>query len=524
MQLIKITPDKVQIKSNIEQLGRISINDAMLISDDRVSLVCTVTAITRNEVEEQFDCDTGEILTPEITSTIDCSIIGSLTDGKFSKSVDIYPTTNVTINTVSDEMFRSMISNPGAGSSFCIGEYASYACAAILDGNKLFQRHSAILGNTGSGKSFTVLNILEKLSDLKCANVILFDVHGEYQNLSYVKQIKIGNGGLDFPIWFLPLKDIYGNLMRVKEETSALQVAAIRRAFYKARKSDKSEELPIHFELSDMIGCLEVENSAEFSTGEFYKTGAKAGLEKTVKGDNNGKLNGVISLLQDKQIDKRYQFMTNKQSQSYLNEFSEKVFGNTEHHIKVIDLSDVPSDMIPTIIAVTAKLIYRLQLQQNRQNIVPLSLICDEAHVYIPSSDFGLGASQRRLLDVFETIAKEGRKFGVSLMVVSQRPSDLNRTIMSQCANYIILKISNDTDKQMVKGILPESSKGLIDSVNLFSPGDCLVIGDCTPITVKVKIDLPAEKPNSNTIDTWDVWNSENEIDTDRLIKSLMNA
>lgn len=190
----------------------------------------------------------------------------------------------------------------------------------------------------------------------------------------------------------------------------------------------------------------------------------------------------------------------------------------------MIDLSHVPSDMVPTVIAVTARLLYRVQLQQEKREIVPMTLICDEAHVYIPSNDFGLSASQRRLLDIFETIAKEGRKFGVSLLVVSQRPSDVNRTILAQCANYVVLKLSNDGDKQMIKGILPEGSKGIVDSVNLFRSGDCLVIGDSASITFKVRIDLPRELPSSNTIETWEKWSEPRPIDTNELTERLLNS
>lgn len=522
MQLIKITPNKVQIKSNTDQLGDVTINNAILATgEDGVALVCTVTAISRNEQEEQFDCETGELLEPDATSTIDCSIIGSLVNGKFAKAVDRYPSTNVKIEPIEADLFRSMLADD-VPSGFRLGAYAAYGCPAMLDGNRLFQRHSAILGNTGSGKSFLISSILERVSELKNANVILFDVHGEYQGLSYVRQIKIGEGGMDFPLWFLPLRDIYGNLLRMKEESATLQVAALRRAFYKARGSEKSEELPISFDLKWLICDLENENEEEIYTGEYYKTGEKAGRQKTVRGENYGKLTNVISLLEDKRLDRRYEFMIKDHGQSYLNEFVSEVFGTYDKNVKVIDLSEVPGDMIPTIIAVIAKLIYRVQLQQERGDLVPLSIIADEAHVYIPSSDFGIGASQRRLLEIFETIAKEGRKFGVSLMVASQRPSELNRTIMAQCANYIVLKMSNDADKQMIKGILPEGSRGLIDAVNLFAPGDCLVVGDAAPITFKVRADLPSEAPNSNTINTWDVWQQEREINTDLLIESLM--
>ncbi|MFQ9858724.1 ATP-binding protein [Evtepia gabavorous] len=513
MQLIKIRPDSVQIKSDTDQLGNLHINDALEILDERenISLVCVVTGITKNEEEEHFDFE-GNILEPESTSVIDCGIIGSLYDGKFSKSVDVYPSTNVKVGKVSRETFSQMIQDPD-GVEFLLGSYATYGCPAGLDGNKFFQRHAAILGNTGSGKSCAVATILERVKDLRGANLVIFDVHGEYAGLSYASTVKIGNDGMNFPVWFLSLKDLYGNLLKIKEDSAQVQVAALRDAFYKARRSDASEEIPLSYDIRELCSLLEAENALEIETGEYYKTGDKTGMPKTVKGELNGKLTSLIQLLQDKMRDSRYKFMFSPKGENYLTFFLEKVLGTGAGSVKVIDLSSVPNDMLPTVVAVTARLLYRAQLTQTKENVIPLTIVCDEAHNYIPAGGINLTASQRRLLDVFETIAKEGRKFGVSLLVVSQRPSELNRTILAQCANYIVLKLSNDIDKQMIQGILPEGSKGIMDSVNLFRPGDCLVVGDGAPITFKVKIDLPQEMPDSRTVNTWDEWKRERKPD-----------
>ena len=135
MQLIKIYPDRVQIKSDNNQLGDIRINDAMLVSDTQgsASLVCVVTAIFKNEDVEQFDID-GGILEPETSSTIECGIVGSLVGGRFEKSVDRYPTTNVTIQPVTERLFREMLGGAEL-SGFVIGKYSAYDCPAVLDGN-----------------------------------------------------------------------------------------------------------------------------------------------------------------------------------------------------------------------------------------------------------------------------------------------------------------------------------------------------------------------------------------------------
>lgn len=522
MELIKIYPDHVQLKSDNQQLSGLRINDAILVQDreDGVSLVCMVTSIIRNDQQEQFDFN-GELLESEPSSTIECGVIGSLKAGRFEKSVDQYPTADVKIEKVSRDMFCRMVSAPD-DAAFQIGRYASYDCPACLDGNKFFQRHSAIVGSTGSGKSFTEASLLEKLAKLQSANVILFDMHGEYAGLSYVKRVGIGENEMSFPMWFLPLRDVYSNLLRIKEESSQLQVAALRKAFYQLRGSDHGEDVPLPYRISDLVSLLNAENTAEIYTGEVYKTGSQAGRPKTVKGENNGKLSGIINLLQDKAMDKRYSFMTREEPQEYLYRFVHELFSIDEKHIKVLDLSNVPSDMAPVIIAVTARLIYKVHLQQDRDRLLPLNIICDEAHNYIPSSDFGLGASQRRMLDVFETIAKEGRKFGTSLTVISQRPSELNRTILSQCANLIVLKLSNEADKQMVRGVLPEGGRAVLDSVSLFQPGDCLVVGDSAEIPMKIHIDLPSEKPDSRTINTWDEWRKPFELDTDVLVDRIL--
>ena len=526
MKLVKIFSDKVQIKTDSACLKNLKINDLLILADDAVSIVCIVTGLTGNDALDVYDYDHDLLGQTASNNVIDCGILGSLVNGKFTKSIDIYPTTNVEISILDNEAFIDMIRSDG-DSVFRLGTYTNYNTRAGLNGNKFFQRHFAILGNTGSGKSVTVSSLLEKLSALQSSNVILFDLHGEYQGLDFVKTVKIGNGGLNFPLWFMPFRDIYSNIFRLKEESATLQLSALRKAYYSARRSKKSEDIPIPFRLNDILDALKDANEDIINTGEFYKTGDKAGQAKTVKGENNGKLTSLIAILADKMLDARYSFMCEEQPQNYLYTFINEVYGISEKNVKVVDLSDVPHDMVPVIIAIITKLIYKTQLQLKRDTMSPvdyhpLCIVCEEAHAYIPSNGFGLGASQRRLLEIFEIIAKEGRKFGTALGIVSQRPSELNKTIMAQCANFIVLKITNETDKSMVKGILPESSQSIIDTLSLFSAGDCLVIGDAADITLKIKIDLPSEMPKSGTINTWDVWRDDRWLDIDVLVDGLL--
>lgn len=137
--------------------------------------------------------------------------------------------------------------------------------------------------------------------------------------------------------------------------------------------------------------------------------------------------------------------------------------------------------------------------------------------VTIPDN-FQLSASQRRMVEVFEDIAKEGRKFGITLFLATQRPSELNRTIVAQCANFIVGKLNNENDKTLIKGMLPDGDDKIIDSVTMFSPGEVLMIGDAVPIPLKIKVELAKERPVSRTIDFWDVWSRETDCSVTELV------
>lgn len=408
-----------------------------------------------------------------------------------------------------------------------IGKYASNdSVEAILDGNKFFQRHAGIVGSTGSGKSFTVANILEKANNLEHANLIVFDLHGEYNELSYAKQIKIGDSsdGLHIPLWFFNYEEIHSLFIESSEGTASNQRAVAVQYILENKKDYIKENLkslsadiitadtPIPFSAVGFKNYLEEENIKEISTGELFKTGDKKGQEKTKQGQYYGKLTNLITRLQTKIDDNKYAFVFNEGETSkseYLNKFISEIMDN-QHHIKVIDLSEVPSDILSIVIGIITRLVYEVQFwmtpgkQETRH---PLTFICDEAHLYMPKDTTKLKSIEKKSLDIFEKISKEGRKYGVSLVVVSQRPAELNTTIMSQCNNIISLKVINDRDKSAVSTMLTDSLVGLVETLPNLDVGECIVIGDSIKLPTKILLDKPKEEPKSTTIDFWDRWN-----------------
>ncbi len=506
MKLVKILPDKIQIRTDDAEFKNARLNDLISVSDGEVELVTMITAITDNDAETKMDENAimEELEQPSL-KVIECSILGSVIGGEFKQQIDRYPSTDVVIGRIDYKKFVKMVyHDKKIKPYFRFGRYFN-TCEAYLDGNKFYQRHSCIVGNTGCGKSETVTKIIEETAKLPGANIVIFDIHGEYSNLSYVDSIKMGE--VPFPIWMLGFADMAANVLKVKEDSTVV-MSALRKVYYKQCPEGR-ENKPTYFNFDIFYNELVRMNVEQVGTGEFYKSGEKAGMEKTTKGEYNGKLAGIINTIEALHEDKRYQFLFAdvKWKQDYLLGFVNRIMGG-DNPVKNIDLSGIPHDIAVLIIGAITKLIYNIQIMQ--KDARPITLVCDEAHVYIPA-DFQLTAAQRRMVEIFENIAKEGRKFGVTLFVASQRPSELNKTIMAQCANYIVMKLNNENDKSMIKGMMPAGSADVIETTTMFSPGDCLVVGDSCPIPLKIHVELAKERPQSKTIDFWTEWQKERE-------------
>lgn len=207
MKLVKILPDKIQIRTDDAEFTSARLNDLISVSDGEVELVIMITAITDNDVETQMDENAimEELQQPSL-KVIECSILGSVLDGRFRQQLNNYPSATAKIKRVFPMEFAKMMVNDSLDDKFQIGSYAGHLIPAFIDGNKFYQRHSCIVGNTGCGKSETVTKIIEETAKLPGANLVIFDIHGEYSNLSYVDSIKMGE--VPFPIWMLGFPSI----------------------------------------------------------------------------------------------------------------------------------------------------------------------------------------------------------------------------------------------------------------------------------------------------------------------------
>ena len=407
---------------------------------------------------------------------------------------------------------------------------------AIANGDRFFQRHTAILGSTGSGKSYAVSLILERANARKYPNLVVFDMHGEYASLAnpslidektklspIAQYFKIaGPGDLDapsdntlfLPYWLLNREEMLSMILDRSDQNApnqasrfTLHVRDLKEAtLVDQQKTDVKASFtvdsPIPYKLADLVSILKQDDTAK---------GVGADGKREVKGEWEGRLTRFISRLEAKAGDRRYGFMFRPPAAAlnyeWLAQQAVKLLtpGPEKHGVKIVDFSEVPSDVLPVVTGVFARLLYDVQFWMEAEKRTPFVFVCDEAHLYLPVKD-DADAVERQALYTFERIAKEGRKYGVSLLVVSQRPSDVSRTILSQCNNFLVLRLTNEQDQSVVKRLMPDSLAGVLDGLPLLDTGEALLLGDAILLPARIRLNIPSIAPLSATRDFWREW------------------
>jgi DNA helicase HerA-like ATPase len=489
---------------------------------------------TKKDKTEEDNDDQAKDKNEEEDNVVKLILIGTLRDkdgvkkNVFTRSILSYPNINAHCYPIEGkalEEFMGVISSVvDRKSALTIGTYTlDEKAEAFIDGNKLFQRHAALLGSTGSGKSWTVASILEKASTLPSTNIIVFDLHGEYSTLDYAKQLKIaGPGDLDsanenilfLPYWLLNSEEMQEMFIDRSEFSAHNQVLVFQDAVEEEKKYFLNS-----VNKTEVLKSFTIDSPVPFSLDEVIKKikDLNEEMEQGQRGLKQGKFFGQFSRLlvrlKRKIADRRYGFIFNKNEKLYSYEALHNIAGQLmdfkhEHGIKIIDFSEVPSDILPIIIGLAARVIFEIQFWMPLHKRHPIAIVCDEAHVYLPANN-NTNTVEKRAIENFESIAKEGRKYGIGLLIVSQRPSDVSQTILSQCNNFITLRLTNASDQNVVKRLLPESLSPLLDILPTLDTGEAVIVGDAVLLPTRVRLNKPTQKPTSATVDFWNQWNIE---------------
>ena len=521
---------------NAEVLSDIQVNNLVIIqaSKTRQTLIGMVNKIIRTYPVDEIEPE--DEITANSNDIVKINMIGTLLDKEglrenvFKRTLESVPEISSEVYIMSDEnlsAFMNVISSTSADGNdpLNIGTYALNKHAdAYLDGNKFFQKHAVIVGSTGSGKSCTVATIIQQIAELKSANAVLFDIHGEYSPIvgDNIKHYKIAGPTdtyeddiLFLPYWLLTYEEMLAMLLDRGDQNAPNQAMLFSRTVLKEKKSFLSEngrerladnitiDSPVPY---NMNGVLD----------EFNRLNTEmvpGANNKLKKGDYNSILSRFIQRLENKANDKRLNFMFCKDDNLLKYEYIDLLFkklmlsASNDGGIKIIDFSEVPSDILPLIVSLIARLVFSVQQWVEKENIQPIALFCDEAHLYIPQ-DVKDGV-ETLSLNSFERIAKEGRKYGVGLVVITQRPSEVDRTVLSQSSNYVAMRLTNSDDQNVIKRLLPDSIGNFGDILPILDVGEALVVGDACLLPSRIIIKKPNPEPNSSTVRFWDEWSKE---------------
>lgn len=556
--------------SNVELLRRMQINRLVALQSSKPGqhLIGLVQRITRrlSSVTSSFDSvriradeESDYFVNPE-QNEVRVTLIGTIIDQEgtrtnvFRRTLETVPEINANCFPIEDSRltnFMRVVTELSAVTSrrLSIGNYALDPSAeAFLNGNKLFQRHAVVVGSTGSGKSWTTALLVEQIQGLKNANAILFDIHGEYKPLQScgISHFRIAGPSdlsasaktdsrtriIFLPYWLLSYDDMLSMVLDRSDNNAPNQAMLLRREVIDEKRRALEEKTR-----QDILDNFTIDSPVPYSIenvlvrfrelNEEMVTGSSG---RSRQGEFHGRLGRFISRLENRIADRRLGFMFQPPAEamefSWLNGVAEALLAGSADHdpagggVKIIDFSEVPSDILPLVVSLVARISFSVQQWTEKKHQHPIALLCDEAHLYI-SQDVAGGSVHEASLRTFERIAKEGRKYGVGLVVISQRPSEVNRTVLSQCNNFIAMRLTNADDQAVIKHLLPESLGSFSDLLPILDTGEAIVVGDASLLPSRVRVREPRWKPDSATVEFWDQWNSEGKVS--RLQESVLS-
>lgn len=528
---------------------------------DLYGVVCEVGAGAAPASLDHLDTETGRWMRVELA--------GEAIGNRFERGLSQHPNINDTVHIVTEADLKRIYGGDGEN-QVMIGTLSSAENIAVrLSLDTLLTRHSAILGSTGSGKSTTVASLLRSIvrpgaedGGLPAARILLLDIHGEYSSaLSDMARVfsatpQPGERPLFIPYWALEagelLDFVVGDLNDAHQiaftdkiqEMKAQRLALAPLAGLDPRSLTVDSPVPfslaqlwydlIDFELTTFTGKDRDQPALE-------ETGDPVGLVPPrytphAMGNTGPFLNNAakgirrqLNLLRSRLLDRRYDFILHPGpwepdltgvTQSDLDTLLEGWLGH-DRPLTILDLSGVPSAVLVRLIGSILRIIYEALYWSREKTeggiLRPLLVVMEEAHRYL-GPDSGNVAS-----DIVKRIAKEGRKYGVGAMIVSQRPAEVDETVLSQCGTLIALRLSNPVDRARVKGALPDNLAGLMDLLPVLRTGEAVITGEAARLPVRCRVTSPAKEhqPRSSDPLVTEAWSRKRAAEGyDRVVAS----
>jgi DNA helicase HerA-like ATPase len=491
---------------------------------------------------------------------------------KFVRGTQVLPVPTEIVHVFDDSDLSIIFSNDGDYNFNIGHLSGNKGVPFCIDGDKFFGKHIGVVGSTGSGKSCAVVSLIQSAVGIssskninkenkKNSHVLIFDIHSEYSsafNIDEKEKFSLNELSVDnlkLPYWLMNSEELESLFIESNEQNSHNQLSQFKHAVILNKEKHNptlnkiTYDSPVYFDIKEVYSFICNKNeltiyekdskklfatlSAEIefdenklwelinfeaSTGNAKHNVLNAKVSKD--GGFNGEFDRFISRLETKLNDKRLTFLLNpltdndeiyktKDFEDILRQFLGYI---DKSNVSIVDLSGVPFEVLSLTVSLISRLIFdfafhysKLKHKLDETNDIPFMIVCEEAHNYIPRIG---GAEYKASKKSIERIAKEGRKYGLNLMVVSQRPSEVSDTIFSQCNNFLALRLTNRVDQSYIKALLPDSSSGLIDLLPSLNQGEAFIVGDAVIMPSLVQLPKPSPEPKSASVNVYTEWDS----------------
>src|SRR6476646_521040 len=409
----------------------------------------------------------------------------------FRRGVTRYPIPGAAVLPVTTEDLRAVFAASDEPHVEIGTVYPTDDIRGALYVDPMLSKHFAVLGSTGTGKSTSVALILHRISQLSPeGHILMIDPHGEY-SAAFKNCGEIFNvDNLQLPYWLMNFDEHCEVILTTHGADRQRDADILAKCLLAARTKGKdmsqfgkvTVDSPIPYLLADLNTILVNE------MGKLERAGDTLPYQR------------LKNKLDELRADPRYTFMFSGMLVSdSMPSLIAKLFRLPSHGrpISIVDVSGVPSEVTSVVVSVLARMVFDYAIWSRTEAQRPLLLVCEEAHRYVPKDENAAGQAVRKIL---ERIAKEGRKYGVSLGLITQRPSDLAEGVLSQCGTIVSMRLNNDRDQACVRAAMPEGARGFLDAIPALRNRECIVCGEGVAIPIRVRFDdlEPEKRPASS--------------------------
>ncbi len=549
-EVIAVYPEHVRI--SVDDLAsfhhaeeRLRVGSYLKVSDnENISLICIIESFSIELCEDKDKSTNRKYI-------IDAYPLGMLCDGEFKRGGNelaippkkVVPATFTEIEAIYGQAFEE-------DKRFTFASLARQRNIPVpLQGDRFFNKHIAIIGATGSGKSHSVATILQcaitakngEYKGLNNSHIVIFDIHSEYQT-AFPKANILGVEELLLPHWLLNQEEMEEIFLESGDRNNYNQESLLRTVVTLCKERTNTGvnkiyfDSPLPYKIQEVITCLEnliretkdADNALHIKTKDddkYFMTEEEklswycekprefAQLERSKINRGvyaDGSIDKFVRRLVSKINNPRLQFIFGNKAESLNHEqVLRQLIGyrkDNNANVTILDLSGIPFEVLSITVSLISRLLFDYSYYFRRSEgkcDTPLLLVYEEAHKYAPRSEL---ARYKASLTAIERIAKEGRKYGVSLLIASQRPSEISETIFSQCSNFLAMRLTNPDDQAYVRRLLPDTLANLTAGLSSLEVGETLLIGDATVMPCIVYVTPCNPEPSSKDIPYYKIW------------------